>query len=153
MHSEVAIEYLAVLEDAQAQVVTVGEQGPPGRAGIPGPAGGSAFQRIAGQVLSALRIVYEQDGLVYLMSPADADHIDQLLGITLNAAGAGDELNVQRTGELNDASWSWAPGRIWLGAAGSLTQTPPASGFDVLIGAAVSATRIILNIQDPIELE
>lgn len=34
MHSEVAIEYLAVLEDAQVQLVTIGEQGPPGP---PGP--------------------------------------------------------------------------------------------------------------------
>lgn len=41
MHSEVAIEYLAVLEDAQVQLVTIGEQGPPGRNGV--GAGGISY--------------------------------------------------------------------------------------------------------------
>ncbi|MNR50449.1 hypothetical protein D3C85_1699640 [compost metagenome] len=54
---------------------------------------------------------------------------------------------------LEDEGWTWQPGRIWLGAEGQLTQAPPATGFDLLIGSAVSATRINLNIQEPIALE
>lgn len=133
-------------------IVTAGEQGPPG-VGIPGPAGGSALQRTAGETLSALRAVYELHGQVFLLDQADAIHIDFLLGITLNAADISTPVNVQRSGVLDDVSWNWLPGRVWLGAQGLLTQIPPTSGFDLLIGTAVSPTRITLNLQDPIELE
>lgn len=127
--------------------------GPPGKAGEPGPAGGSSLQRQAGETLSALLIVYEQDGEVFRLDYRDGAHIDQVLGITLSAAVSGSELNIQRSGALDDSGWNWALGRVWLGANGSLTQNPAVDGYDVLIGSAVSANRIILNIQDPIRLE
>ena len=135
-----------------ASVILAGQRGPAG-VGIPGPAGGSAFQRTAGETLSALRVVYELDGTVHPLDYRDDDHIDLLLGITLTAADTGELLNVQRSGPLDDSSWNWTPGRIWLGADGALTQIYPVDGYDVLIGSAVSATRILLNLQDPIDLE
>ena len=92
-------------------------------------------------------------GDFYEMFGPDAETGSRLLGITLTAAGPGEPVNVQRSGVLDDAGWSWTPGRVWLGVDGRLTQTPPADGFDVLIGAATSATRITLNLTDPIELE
>ncbi|MTZ15226.1 hypothetical protein GNE00_15860 [Pseudomonas sp. JL972] len=144
-------EYAVALEpDEETGVVTAGEQGPPGP---PGPSGGSAIQRTAGETISALRVVYELAGAIHPLDYRDAANIDLLLGIALTAAPAGGAVNVQRSGVLDDNSWNWLPGRIYLGANGSLTQTPPADGFCVLIGAATSATRITLNLQDPIELE
>jgi hypothetical protein len=110
-------------------------------------------QRTAGVNLSALRAVYELDGLVRPLGADDAVHIDLLLGITLTAAQAGEPVNVQRLGAIEDSGWNWVPGRVYLGANGALTQTPPASGFDLLIGSATSPTRIALNLQDPISLE
>lgn len=127
-------------------------RGPAGPQGEPGPAGGSAVQRAAGATLSALRIVYELDGEVFYLDPSDAAHVDLVLGITLSAAAQGQLVSVQGFGPVDDSSWSWSPGPVWLGADGSLTQLPPAGGFDVLIGAAVSATRVNLNIQEPIDL-
>lgn len=139
-------------EQAPAALVATGEQGPAGRQGVPGPAGGAAFQREAGETLSALRVVYELDGQVFYLDYRDEAHIDLMLGMTLTSASDGDAINVQLAGAIDDSGWSWTPGPVWLGAAGALTQTPPADGFDVLIGAAVSATRITLNLQQPIEL-
>ena len=151
--AEVEREYLVSLQQQEVLLVEQGGQGPPGPPGVPGPAGGSALQRLAGETLSALRLVYELDGEVFALDSGDADHIDMLLGITLTAAAAGEPVNVQRYGVIYDAGWSWTPGRVWLGVDGRLTQTPPADGFDVLIGSATSATRITLNLTDPIELE
>lgn len=151
----VAVEAFALVvepEQAPAVLVAAGEQGPPGRPGEPGPAGGSAFQRTAGETLSALRAVYELNGQVRYLDYRDEDNIDLLLGLTLTAAASGELTNIQRSGPIDDSGWNWTPGPVWLGAAGALTQTPPADGFDVLIGAAVSATRITLNLQQPIEL-
>lgn len=151
--SEVEREYLVSLEQPELQTVTLGEQGPAGRPGIPGPAGGSALQRDAGETVSALRVLYERGGKVYALDYRDGAHIDLLLGVSLTAADTDQPLTIQRSGVLDDSGWSWALGRVWLGINGALTQTPPPDGYDVLIGAAVSATRITLNIQDPIELE
>lgn len=140
-------------EVEEIQILAVAEQGPPGPAGEPGPAGGSTLQRTAGATLSALVVVYEEDGEVFALDKGDDANIDQLLGLTVTAADLGESINVQRSGAVNNNGWSWAPGRVYLGAAGALTQTPATDGNDVLIGRAVSATRLLLDIQDPIDLE
>ncbi|MFN3985740.1 MAG: hypothetical protein ACK4KV_09620 [Rhodocyclaceae bacterium] len=126
-----------------------------GPAGPIGPAGGAAFQRTSGAALSALRVVWEDDsGVVHLLDYRDDAHIDMLAGITLTAAGAAGQLvTLQRAGVLDAAGLGLVPGRVWLGADGALTQTPPADGFDVLIGAAVAAGRLMLDVQDHITLE
>ena len=108
---------------------------------------------MAGETVSALRAVYELDGVIFVLDYRDSDHIDQILGVSLTAATTGEPVNVQRSGAMDDANWAWVLGRVWLGADGVLTQSPPADGFDVLIGCAVSATRITLNISEPIDLE
>ncbi len=135
------------------EIVAVAEQGPPGPQGEPGPAGGSTLQRQAGVTLSALRGVYELAGAVFPLDYRDDDNVFQLLGVTTTAAPSGQPVNVQRSGVMDDNSWNWAIGRVYLGAGGALTQTPLADGFSILIGSAVSPTRLVLNIQDPIEME
>ncbi len=149
-----SVPYVLVVEPQQVAAVLVasGEQGPPGRQGDPGPAGGSAVQRIAGEQLSALRVLYEWAGVVRYLDLQDDAHIDQVAGITLTAVEQGELVNLQLSGPLDDESWNWQPGPVWLGAAGTLTQTPPLDGHLLFIGNAVSPTRIIINIDQPIEL-
>lgn len=54
-------------------------------------------------------------------------------------------------GDVTFAGWSWTPGEIvYLGVAGALTQAPSASHPQVAIGWAVSATRIRVEIQQPL---
>ncbi|MDX4958022.1 DUF2190 family protein [Delftia acidovorans] len=151
--AEEARDSVLVEQVEEIEILEVAEQGPPGRPGEPGPSGGASVQRTAGTNLSALLAVYELNGLVRALSADDGAHIDLLLGITLTAAQAGEPVNVQRLGAIEDPGWNWVPGRVYLGANGALTQTPPTSGFDVLIGSATSPTRIALNLQDPISLE
>lgn len=143
-----------VLETTKPEVIVItqGVQGPPG---IPGPAGGQTLQRKPGVRTSALVVVYEDRfGVVW---PADVDveaDVLTLLGVTVTAAEAGQPINVQRLGEITDSSWQWIPGkRVFLAQEGQMTQEPPQSGYDVLIGVALSENRLLLNIQDPIELE
>lgn len=113
--------------------------------------GAVIVRAIAGTDISALRVVYEEDGLIYPLSYDDADNVMQLLGIAVTGGIAGTPIEVQRYGKIEDSGWSWALGRIWLGLSGALTQVAPADNFDVLIADAVSPTEIVLNIQDPIE--
>lgn len=138
-------------EQPRTAVVVRGVPGPGGKPGPVGPAGGAAFTRYTSSALSALRVVWEDvDGAVYPIDPEDDAHIDLISGLTLTATPGAGEVTVQRSGPVDDSAWSWAPGRVWLGAAGALTQTPPLDGTDVLIGYAVSPTRLFLDIQDPI---
>lgn len=146
---------VVVEQEVVHHVVTGGEQGPPGRAGPIGPAGGSAFERQSGEAVSALRVVWEDaSGIVRPLDYRDDEHIDLLAGITVTAAAsAGQPVTVQRSGVIDAAGLGLAPGRVWLGANGVLTQSPASDGFDVFIGTAVAPARLILNLQDNIELE
>ena len=147
------VQVLAVAEDA-VQILAVAEQGPPGPQGVPGPAGGAAFIRVAATTLSALVVVWEDElGVVRPLDSTDEDHINLLCGLTITGTSSVGPVTVQRTGAVDDTAWAWTPGRVYLGAGGSLTQIPPNNGFDVLVGVAVSPTRLILDFQDPIEME
>lgn len=123
-----------------------------GAPGPPGPPGDSTVTATAGAAISALRAVYELDGKVYPLDAHDSEHIDLLLGVSVSAGVEGGSVLVQRLGRLVDTGWNWSIGRIWLGANGSLTQTPPISGFDLELGSATSATEIIVDTQPPIAL-
>lgn len=123
-------------------------------AGRPGEAGATQVVRQTVASLSALVVVWENEaGEVSPLDSRDTAHIDLICGLTVTAAAGPGDVTVQSAGPVDDGSWNWTPGRVYLGANGALTQSPPVDGFDVLIGVAVSATRLLLNLQDPIELE
>ena len=150
---EEATQVLTVVEEA-TQVLAVAEQGPAGPPGQPGPAGGTSHIRNSKAALSALLVVWEDElGVVRPLDSTDEDHIDLLCGLTITGTSSAGPVTVQRTGAVDDTAWAWTPGRVYLGAGGSLTQTPPNNGFDVLVGVAVSPTRLLLDFQDPIEME
>ena len=147
--SEIIIEV-----DTDVEVLEVAAQGPRGPKGDPGPAGGTSHVRNSAAALSALLVVWEDEfGVVRPLDSADEGHIDLLCGLTITGTSSVGPVTVQRTGAVDDTAWAWTPGRVYLGAGGSLTQTPPNDGFDVLVGVAVSPTRLILSFQDPIQME
>lgn len=134
------------------ELVTAGEQGPPGPPGPAGPAGAVIETRRAGSVISANTVVYERDGLIFPLSHNDTANVFAVLGLAVASGQPGAEIAVQRGASVSDAAWSWAFGRVYLGQGGALTQTPPATGYQVLIGFAATPTSINLSIQDPIEV-
>lgn len=147
--SEIIIEV-----NTDVEVLEAAAQGPRGPQGIPGPAGGTSHVRNSAAALSALLVVWEDElGVVRPLDSTDEDHIDLLCGLTITGTSSVGPVTVQRTGAVDDTAWAWTPGRVYLGAGGSLTQTPPNNGFDVLVGVAVSPTRLILSFQDPIQME
>ena len=115
---------------------------------------GSAFIRIAGEPISALRAVYElPSGTVHPLSADDAEHIDLLAGVTVTSAATGQEITVQRSAPLDASGLNLQPGRVWLGMGGALTQTPPDTGFDTLLGYATAEQRLYIDISETILLE
>jgi len=139
-------------EEVTTVVIAEGAQGLPGPPGPPGGGGDQYVTRTAGQTISANRVLYDRAGLVYPLGQADAENIYAILGLAVSAGQTGAQISVQRSGTVTDSGWFWAYGRVYLGANGQLTQTPPSSGFSVLIGFAATATSINLSINDPIEV-
>lgn len=145
---------VVVAEEPQHVVVTRGIPGPPGKQGIPGPAGGAAFIRAAATTLSALVVVWEDSaGRVRPLDYRDEEHAALLCGLTITSADAGQDVTVQRLGPLDAAGLGLVPGRVWLGIDGRLTQTPPQDGCDILVGNATADERIYLNFNEAIYLE
>jgi hypothetical protein len=125
-------------------------QGPPGPPGRDGSAVGvTAVSSIA---ISGHRVVLVPATDVQYASNDDPTHVNKVLGLTNNAAAAGDDIEVVTAGEVIEPSWNWTPGPVYLGLNGLLTQTVPTSGFIKQVGIAMTATRLLVAFWPPIML-
>jgi hypothetical protein len=85
-------------------------------------------------------------------SSANPFHANKIIGMTTQAAING-EIGIQTAGELEEPSWSWILDiPIWLSTDGLLSQTPPSTGFCLIIGFPITATKMFINIREPIFL-
>lgn len=148
VQKEVSVQRTTATVDKQ--VVSVGAQGPRGPQGPIGPSGGSALTRTANGPISGHRLVVESvPGAVSYASNVDVSHAGRVLGMTLGAAADGDDVDILRTGRVVHAGWSWAPGVLWLGVDGYLTQNPPVSGFSQVVGFSDSPDTVFVDIREP----
>lgn len=86
--------------------------------------------------------------------PADSGTLG-LPAIAIATAGAlgGADLSVQYSGPLAFSGWNFTTGEpVFVGPRGVLTQTPPSSGYLQVVGYPISATTLLIDIQEPITL-
>lgn len=140
------VETVVLLEAAQ--------QGPPGPPGAPGQAGVSYVTFLASGPLGGHRAV--RATFARHAQYSDNDDVAgaaSVLGITLHAADAEAPVNVAASGEIVEPSWAWAvDAPIFVGGAGVLTQVPPTTGFQLVVGVATSPTSMLVSIKQPIIL-
>lgn len=127
-------------------VVTV--IGPPGR---PGADGGTTLDATAARALSGHRVLILKPLADYpdLTAPGGGELI---AGISTGAAAPGAPVEIQRAGEMIEATWSWTPGPVFAGALGVLTQTPPIGAWLRQVAVAVAPTRILIDLRPSINL-
>lgn len=118
----------------------------------PLPTGGESVVRTAGETVSALKAVYELSGQVFALDSQDVDHAALYLGIAVSSATIGSDVIIQRAGTIDDASWSWAGGEVFVGTEGSLTQVAPTTGFKLIVGNSPSPQRVNLTFDTPVYL-
>lgn len=118
----------------------------------PLPTGGESVVRTAGETVSALKAVYELGGQVFALDSQDVDHAALYLGIAVSSATIGLDVIIQRAGTIDDASWSWAGGEVFVGTEGSLTQVAPTTGFKLIVGNSPSPQRVNLTFDTPVYL-
>ena len=117
------------------------------------PTGGAqVVSYIAGVALGGHRmVVLDASQQAQYASSATPAHISIVLGMTTGAAIAGAPVQIQTGGEITEPSWSWSLGSpVYLGVNGLLTQTPPSSGFSLVIGFPISATVLFINLREPV---
>ena len=153
---------LVVVERERAVVVTPpqprtavvmrGVPGPRGPQGIPGPAGGATLVPVGPEPISGhSAVAVSADGELIYADCTDASHLGAVLGVVANAYAAGDDAVVQTSYPLGHSGWSWAPGPVYVGEGGQLTQTlPPGAVFVQVIGHALAPTVVLIDLQPPI---
>lgn len=74
-----------------------------------------------------------------------------VVGVSINAANIGDTVLVQFSGCITESSWSWEPKQpIYLGPNGTLNQACPTDGFVMIVGFAVTATKMNVGLKQAI---
>lgn len=125
----------------------------PGIQGPPGPASEQITRTAASNVGGHRIVVSDASGQVSHASNTNAAHLQKVLGISLNAASAGDPVSVLRAGAATMVGWNWNVSLpLYLAEDGLITQTPPSSGFSLIVGFAETPTSVIVRFREPIIL-
>lgn len=144
-----------LVEEVEAvSVVAVAEQGPRGPQGVPGPAGGATTVTVGATPLSGhSAVAADAAGLLIKADCTNPAHRGAVLGLLANAYSPGDQAVVQTAFALEHAGWTWTPGPVFVGTAGQLTQTlPVGAAFSQVVAQALSATRVLVDVQPPITI-
>jgi hypothetical protein len=146
-----------VLGAPETELVMVpvrGQRGPTGPAGD--QPGSLVFERQVGDdsPVSGHRVVRPNpDGSISYASNDDPADLGAPLWLTLQA---GTEVSVCALGAVDEPSWSWTVGPLYLGVNGVLTQTPPTAAggalFLVVVGYATGPNSAFIDPGPPISL-
>jgi len=147
--SIITTETGVTVQPTDAAVIVITHTGPRGPAGD----AVASVDKIAAQALGGNRVVkIAPAGEVDYASSASPGDGALVLGVTTGAAVMGASIEVQTGGEMVELSWTWTLGPVFLGLNGLLTQTAPTSGFIQQIGIALSATVLLIDVQQPLTL-
>jgi hypothetical protein len=112
----------------------------------------------AGENISALKAVYVKasDGKAYVGKSNGTVAEGLVIGLALNAAVTNDPVDVILLGVLEDLSWSWSANELlFLSTSGSITSIAPSlptDTYSVVLGKALTSTKIMVSIDSPITL-
>jgi hypothetical protein len=131
------------------EYISVGPQGPPGTGG-----GSSDLSIVAAVALGGHRIVVpDENGKAIYADNTILSHANKVLGMTTGAVAESGTATVRIEGEITESSWTWTLDiPVWLSTNGLMTQTPPTTGFSLIIGFPISATKLFIDIREPIFL-
>lgn len=126
---------------APTGVLVVPVQGPPGPPGV--GVGSLAYVAVTARALSGHRVVtMTPDGLDYASSD-EIEHATAPLWLTTSAWADGVPATVTTRGVIEEGSWAWSPGPLFLGLNGVLSPTIPGGAvFARIVAGVVDSTTI-----------
>lgn len=140
-----------VTRELEITLLDVGTQGPPGP---PGELGAAYVEFPAAVPLGGNRVARVLGGQAVYADHAMLADANLVLGITRGAVAAGALAQIQTGGLMTEPSWAWTPDLpVFVGPVGTLTQTAPLAGFNLIVGIATAPTQIYIGARMPIVLE
>lgn len=104
----------------------------------------------AGANLSGHRVVQLIGQSLQTLSSSDVETSCAAIGITEGASSAGTPARVRVRGIMQEPSWSLTIGKpVFCGLNGLVTQTPPESGFSLVVGVATDVNSIYIDVKQP----
>lgn len=88
----------------------------------------------------------------YVADSTNPFHKNIVMGVARESILTGFSGEVVLEGYIQNVGWSWAKGDVLYLNGKVLSVTPPTSGFRAIIGVALSATEINVNISESILL-
>lgn len=148
---EQADQQVLVEPQPRIELITEARQGPPGP---PGASGGTQTVTVGASPLSGhTAVAVDASGLLIYADSSNPAHRLAVLGVIGQAYSAGTEAQVQTGFVLEHSGWTWTAGPVFVGLGGALVQTVPGSAvFCQVVGLALSATRILIDVQPPITI-
>lgn len=145
---EVSVDCIQQTVDVQTQqniveIVTGGPMGPPGMVS------GETLVRPCAETIHGHRAVMIANGAFRRPDLAQAAHADAVIGISEQSGVAGDVISARMRGLISEPSWTWSPGFVYCGTDGVLMQAPSPAGWLLVVGRAVDATTIDVDIDTP----
>ena len=127
--------------------IQTGPQGPPGPSGSAPTLG----VLLSGEMhLSGHRAVVLVPGVgMRYADPLSDNDAGAQVGILLQSTSPGNIGNVQFSGLVDEPSWNWDNGPIFLGLNGVLTQTLISHGWILVIARAIGPHTIIIDPETP----
>jgi len=136
------------------EIITAGPQGPQGPQGARGESNESyIIKPVQGNIGGQRFVTGNINGTVSYADATNLSHLGRVIGITLNAASDGDDVEVLIFGYVEFNGWDFdisAP--VYLSTEGLVTQTQPTTGFSQIVGFAESPTKLFINLREPIIL-
>lgn len=144
---------MTVISDIAGQIVRLSLS----NTGVQGSSGFNNIKITAGEDLTAFKAVYALATEAFYADKDSIVSVNNFLGITANAASEGDTATIITSGILENSSWAWDledDTRLFLGDDGAIAQGAPNTAQALIhIGFALSATKILIRISEPILLE
>jgi len=139
------------------EIISRGPQGAKGDKGDKGDRGDAGQNYVVKPALGNIGgerfVIGNLDGTVSYADATNLSHLGRVVGISLNAASDGDDVEVLIFGYIEFNGWNFdisAP--VYLSTDGLITQTQPTTGFSQIVGFAESPTRLFINLREPIIL-
>lgn len=122
---------------------------------VSGSADSSRKTGTLGDTVSAFRMVrLESDGMLYQTGNINISEMSKIIGMALNSGTAGGAIQYLSFGEYENAVFTFTPGTpLFLGANGELTNTYNDIGEFMDLGRSITDTKLVLNINNAIEVE
>ena len=113
----------------------------------------TTIYRVATHDVAAFQVMYDIDGYYAgIADHNDMTHEASVLAVVQSGVSAGGVVALSRQGLFMDGTMSIPIGRLYLGAAGVITNVPPTTGVLVQVGFAAGHGEAVIDVQPAIIL-